>query len=91
MEEDNVNLKKIIITTEDNLIYTLDLDETTTFLEFKKIFACTAHLLKNCFRIYHANIDKEYTNDYDNMTIKEIFPDLDPIKLRIFQMKIYPK
>ena len=83
MEEDNVNIKKIITTTEDNQTYSIDVDDTTTFLEFKKILAGAAHLLRNCFRIYHGNTDKEYTNDYDDMMIKDMFSDLDPVPLRI--------
>ena len=40
---------------------------------------------KNCFRIYHQ--DQEYTNDYDDNTIQEMFPDLDPVPLRIISNK----
>ena len=81
MEEENVNIKKIITTIDDEKSYSIDVDETTTFYEFKKILAGAAHLLKNCFRIYHEQ--KEYTNDYDDNSIKEMFPDLDPVPLRI--------
>ena len=83
MEDDNVNIKKIITTTEDNQTYSIDVDDTTTFLEFKKILAGAAHLLRNCFRIYHGNTDKEYTNDYDDMMIKDMFSGIDPVPLRI--------
>jgi len=81
MEEENVNIKKIITTIDDEKSYSIDVDETTTFYEFKKILAGAAHLLKNCFRIYHEQ--KEYTNDDDDQSIKELFPDLDPVPLRI--------
>jgi hypothetical protein len=47
--------------------------------------ASAAHLLKNCFRIYLQ--DQEYTNDYDDNTIQEMFPDLDPVPLRIISNK----
>ena len=87
MEEDNVKIKKIITTIDDGKSYSIDVDETTTFHEFKKILVGAAHLLKNCFRIYHGNTDKEYTNDYDDMTIKEIFSDLDPVPLRIISFQ----
>ena len=86
MEEDNVNIKKIITTIvseNGEKSYSIDVDETTTFHEFKKILVGAAHLLKNCFQIFHGNTDKEYTNDYDDMTIKEMFADLDPVPLRI--------
>jgi hypothetical protein len=60
-------------------------DETICFREFKKILAGAAHLLKNGFRIYHEQ--QEYTNDYDDNTIQEMFPNLDPIPLRIISNK----
>ena len=85
MEEERPNIKKIITTIDNEKSYSIDVDETTTFYEFKKILAAAAHLLKNCFRIYHQQ--QEYTNDYDANTIQEMFPDLDPIPLRIISNK----
>ena len=86
MEEENTTrIKKIITTIDDEKSYSIDVDETTTFYEFKKILAAAAHLLKNCFRIYHEQ--QEYTNDYDDNTIQEMFADLDPIPLRIVSNK----
>ena len=85
MEEEQTNIKKIITTIDNEKSYSIDVDETTTFYEFKKILAAAAHLLKNCFRIYHEQ--QEYTNDYDDNTIQEMFPDLDPIPLRIISNK----
>ena len=86
MEEENqARIKKIITTIDDEKSYSIDVDETTTFYEFKKILAAAAHLLKNCFRIYHEQ--QEYTNDYDDNTIQEMFADLDPIPLRIVSNK----
>ena len=86
MEEENqTRIKKIITTIDDEKSYSIDVDETTTFYEFKKILSAAAHLLKNCFRIYHEQ--QEYTNDYDDNTIQEMFPDLDPIPLRIISNK----
>ena len=84
-EEPQPNIKKIITTIDDEKSYSIDVDETTTFYEFKKILAAAAHLLKNCFRIYHEK--QEYTNDYDDNTIQEMFPNLDPIPLRIISNK----
>ena len=85
MDEEQVKIKKIITTVDDDKSYSIDVDETTTFYEFKKILAGAAHLLKNCFRIYHEQ--QEYTNDYDDNTIQEMFPNLDPVPLRIYSIK----
>ena len=85
MEEPQVSIKKIITTVDDEKSYSIDVDTNTTFYEFKKILASAAHLLKNCFRIYLQ--DQEYTNDYDDNTIQEMFPDLDPVPLRIISNK----
>ena len=85
MELEQTNIKKIITTIDNEKSYSIDVDETTTFYEFKKILAAAAHLLKNCFRIYHEQ--QEYTNDYDDNTIQEIFPDLDPVPLKIISNK----
>ena len=85
IEEEQPHIKKIITTIDNEKSYSIDVDETTTFYEFKKILAAAAHLLKNCFRIYHEQ--QEYTNDYDDNTIQEMFPDLDPIPLRIISNK----
>ena len=87
-EEEPPNIKKIIITVDDEQFYSIDVDETTTFYEFKKIISAAAHLPKNCFRVYHQQ--QEYTDDYDDNTIKEMFPDLDSIHLRIISNKDVP-
>ena len=85
MEEDQTNIKKIITTIDNEKSYSIDVDETTTFYDFKKILAAAAHLLKNGFRIYHKQ--QEYTNEYDDNTIQEMFPNLDPIPLTIISNK----
>ena len=85
MEIEQPTIKKIIATIDNEKSYSIDVDETTTFYEFKKILAAAAHLLKNCFRIYHQQ--QEYTNDFDDNTIQEMFADLDPIPLRIISNK----
>ena len=85
MEDEQTRIKKIITTVDDDKSYSIDVDETICFREFKKILAGAAHLLKNCFRIYHEQ--QEYTNDYDDNTIQEMFPNLDPIPLRIITNK----
>ena len=61
--DEEVNIKKIIAKVDDDKSYSIDVDETTTFYEFKKILAAAAHLLKNCFRIYYE--DQEYNYEYD--------------------------
>ena len=85
MEEKLVKIKRIITTVDNDKSYSIDVDENTTFYEFKKILASAAHLLKNSFRIYLE--EQEYTNDYDDNTIQEIFPNLDPVPLHIFSNK----
>ena len=85
MEDEITRIKKIITTIDDDKSYSIDVDETICFREFKKILAGAAHLLKNGFRIYHEQ--QEYTNDYDDNTIQEMFPNLDPIPLRIISNK----
>ena len=37
MDEEQINIKKIIATVDDNKIYEIDADETITFNELKKI------------------------------------------------------
>ena len=85
MELEQTKIKKIITTIDNDKSYSIDVDETTTFYDFKKILSAAAHLLKNCFRIYHQ--DQELTNDYDDNTIQQIFPDLDPVPLKIISNK----
>ena len=84
-EEVQPTIKKIITTIDDEKSYSNDIDETTTFYEYKKIISATAHLLQNSFRIYHEQ--QEYTNDYDNKTIQEMFPNMDLIPLRVISNK----
>ena len=67
--------------TKDNL-YSFDVDETTTIHELKKILSNAAHLRKGSFRIYHN--DKDFTYDYDNQKIKDIFPNDQKIYFRLF-------
>ena len=80
--EDQVKIKKIITTVDNDKSYSIDVDENTTFYEFKKILAGAAHLLKNSFRIFLDQ--QEYTNDYDDNTILEMFPNIEPVPLKIF-------
>lgn len=82
MEEEEVIIRTIITTIDnEKKTYSIDIDESITFYELKKILSSGAHLLKNTFRLFHEN--QEYTNEYDENTIKEIFPHLDKINLRI--------
>ena len=83
--EDLVKIKKIITIVDNDKTYSIDVDENTTFYEFKKILAAAAHLQKNSFRIYLEQ--QEYTNDYDDNTIQEMFPNLDPVPLHLFPNK----
>ena len=78
MEEQTTNIIKVITTIEnENKSYSIDIDDTLTFYEFKKILSGAARLLKNTYHIFHEG--QEYTNEYDYNTMKEIFPDLKKI------------
>ena len=86
MEEEQVKIKKIVTTIDGSKKrYFIDVDETTTFYELKKILAAAAHLLKNSFQIYYE--EKECTNDSDDKTIKEMFPDKNIVILHIISNK----
>ena len=75
MEEETTNIIKVIATIEeDKKTYSIDIDDSNTFYEFKKILSSAAHLIKNNFRIYHK--DQEYTNEYNDNTLRELFPQL---------------
>ena len=89
MEEDQIRIKKIIALIDNKKAYSIDIDDSITFYEFKKILSGAAHLLKNSFRIYHK--EKEYTNEYDQNTINEIFSQVNPIHLEIIsnEEKVY--
>ena len=71
MDLEQTNIKKIITTIDNEKSYSIDVDETTTFYEFKKILASAAHLLKNCFRLYLE--EQEYTNDYDHLSYSDVY------------------
>ena len=76
-------IRKTIFKVDENRIYKIDVDATITFQELKKILASAAHLPKNGFKIFRENID--YTDSYDEVTLLEIFPDLQIIE---FDLKI---
>ena len=81
MEEDKVSVKKIISTVDGDKFYSNDVDETTSFYDFKIILSGAAHLLKNSFHIFFEN--EEFTNECNDNTIKELFPNANPVLLRI--------
>ena len=84
MDEEEPNIKKIIAIINNEKSYSIDVDETTSFYDLKKILSAAAHLLKNGFRIFYEQ--QEYTKDYDQNTIKEMFPDLNQIQLKIISI-----
>ncbi len=43
--DEQIKIKKVITKVDDDKSYSIDVDETTTFYEFKKILASAAHLL----------------------------------------------
>ena len=80
MEEETTNIIKVITTIDDDKrTYSIDIDDSSTFYEFKKILSESAHLIENNFHIYHK--EQEYTNEYDDNTLKEIFPRMQIVKL----------
>lgn len=86
MEEEQTTIRKIITTIEnEKKSYSIDVDDSITFLEFKKILSNAAHLIKNSFQIYHE--EQEYTDEYDDNSIQEIFQDLKIINLKIITKK----
>jgi hypothetical protein len=85
MEDEKVSIKKNISTVDGGKAYSIDVDETTSFYEFKKIISGVTHLLKNGFRIFYEN--EEYTNEYNDNTIKELFQDVNPVHLLIIENK----
>ena len=85
MEEEEINITRIIAIVDNKKSYSIDVDVTTSFYEFKKILAGSAHLIKNSFRIFHEQ--QEYTNEYDDNTIQEIFPNYEQVSLIIISDK----
>ena len=57
MEIEQPTIKKIIATIDDEKSYSIDVDETTTFYEFKKILSAAAHFSKTAsvFTINNKN------------------------------------
>ena len=80
MEEDDTIIIQVIFKFEDGRLYNFDVDYTTTFYETRKILSNAAHILKNCFTVYHEG--QEYSSEYDQQPIQKIFPTLK--KNRIF-------
>ena len=52
MEEETTNIIKVITTIDDDKrTYSIDIDDSSTFYEFKKILSESAHLIENNFHI----------------------------------------
>ena len=83
--EEEVKIKKIANIVDNDKSYLIDVDDNTTFFDFKKILSSAAHLQKNNFRIFLDQ--QEYTNDYDDNTIQELFQNIEPVTLHIFTNK----
>ena len=65
-------IRNTIFQIENGKQYSIEVDEITKMKELKKILSYAAHLIKNSFQIYHNDID--YTNNYDDQSLFELFP-----------------
>ena len=66
-------IRQTIFKISNETKYQFDIDETTTLYELKKILCHAAHLKKGYFNVYHN--DEDYTYNYDDQTILDLFPD----------------
>lgn len=83
MQDSEVNIIQTIFIVTKEKKYSFDVDSSTNFYELKRILSSAAHLIKNSFSIFHEGED--YTDNYDNNTLDEIFPGLKQI---IFELNI---
>ena len=84
--QDEVEIKKVIVSLDDTYkSYSFDVDCNINFDTLKKIIIAATHLLKNSFIIFFG--EKEYTNEVDELTIKNLFGEINPIPLHIMTNK----
>lgn len=85
MEEKQISMKTMNITVDDGKKYKIDVNENTTFYEFKKILNASTHLLKGSYKIYLEQEDQvELGNEYNDIAIKEMFLDQNAINLQVY-------
>ena len=78
MEEEDPIIIQVIFKFEDGRWYSFDVDHSTTLHETKKILSNAAHVLKSSITLYHEG--QEYSKEYDEQTLKKIFPTLKKIE-----------
>ena len=77
MNQQSKLIRNVIFHIQNDKQYSIQVDETTNMSELKKILLYAAHLNKNSFKIYHNDID--YTNNYNDETLFELFPNEETI------------
>lgn len=83
-DEDQVEIKKVIVSLDGiNRNYSFEIDSSITYYSLKKIITAGAHLLKNSFTVFYG--EQEYTKEYDDLTIKYLFEEINPIPLHIIK------
>lgn len=85
MQEKLIQIRRINCSLNKERTYSIDVDDTTTFSELKRIIAASAHLLKNNFKIMYDG--QEYGDDLNDFTIGQLFYELNPISLQIIWEK----
>ena len=81
MKDEEVIIKVINVTVDGNNKYALIVDQNTTLKELKKILESKSNLIKGTFRIIKDN--RDLTNENQNISLKELFQDLNEINLYI--------
>ena len=80
MSNFNVDIINIIAKI-NNISFSSNVDNTTTLREYKKLLGKSAHLIEKSFKIF--NLTYECSNQNDNYTINELFPNMKEITLNI--------
>lgn len=84
--EDKDDIIKVINVTVDGINhYAIFFDIKSTFKELKKYIASKCHLIKGTFNIFQDDID--LTNEDDNITLENLFPNFNEINLKIERNK----
>ena len=82
-------IRQVIFEVQKDKYYKFDVDETTSFYELKKILCNAAHLRRGSFRIYKN--EKDYTYDYDDNTLLNLFPNEQTILFTLIKVENFPE
>ena len=80
MSNFNVDIINIIAKIND-ISFSINVDDTTTLREYKKLLCKSAHLIEKSFKIFYLTY--ECSSQYDNYSIKELFPNMKEVILNI--------